>query len=75
VNSTNRRPTARDNDVGKSDCERTFARATGNDEVAPLAVIRGTADPTNFALQRQRILEAAGYCIHPLTSWSTTPTI
>jgi hypothetical protein len=26
--------------VGKSDCERTFARATGNDQVAPQAAIR-----------------------------------
>jgi hypothetical protein len=28
--------------VGKSDCERTFARAFGNDEVAPIPVARGT---------------------------------
>ena len=26
--------------VGKSDCERTFAGASGNDEDAPLAVVR-----------------------------------
>ena len=29
--------------VGKSDCERTFARATGNDQVAPKPVIEPSA--------------------------------
>jgi len=28
--------------VGKSDREETFARASGNDEVAPVPVVRGT---------------------------------
>jgi len=28
--------------VGKSECERTFARATGTDEVAPIPAVRAT---------------------------------